>query len=439
MIPYTKYKDSGIKWIGEIPETWVNRKIARSFNLIGSGTTPKADNMEFYNNGDINWVLTGDLKDNTIKVANKKITTEAFEKHSALKMFPPGTLLIAMYGATIGKVGILDIEACTNQACCALAESELIDNRFLFYWFIANREQIINLSYGGGQPNISQEIVKTLIVPSPEIIEQKAIVSFLDKKTSEIDETIKKKEKLIELLEEERKTLINEAVTKGLDSNTKMKHSGIDWLGDIPEHWNVVQLKRISRIRYGLGQPPKEKENGLPIIRATNIERGKINKNNLILVDPDDLPYDRNPLLVEGEIIVVRSGAYTADSALIPKEFDGAVTGYDMVLTTQHGNPNFVAFALLSNYLLEKQLYLHRLRAAQPHLNAEELGSSLFLFPPLSEQTEIVEFLNNELYRIDNIKKSIIKEIELLKEYKQALIFEAVTGKIDVREKANSI
>ena len=105
-----------------------------------------------------------------------------------------------------------------------------------------------------------------------------------------------------------------------MNSYKNYKSSGLNWLKEIPEGWSVTRLKNIGKVRYGLGQPPREKVGGIPIIRATNVSRGKISRKKLIKVDPDDIPYDRNPILKKGEIIVVRSGAYTGDSALIPKE-----------------------------------------------------------------------------------------------------------------------
>lgn len=339
---------------------------------------------------------------------------------------------MAMYGATIGKLGILKVETTVNQACCVLANSTVFDYRIPFYFLLAIRQEIINLSFGGGQPNISQEIVKTIKIPCPSPPEQTSIANYLDTKTTEIDQTIADKEALINLYEEEKKALINEAVTKGLNPNAKLKRSGIDWLGDIPEHWEMKKLKYLGIIKYGLGQPPKEKEDGLPLIRATNIERGIITENNLIFVDPDDIPYERDPVLKENDIIIVRSGAYTADSAIIPKKYEGAITGYDMVFRPNKVVPQFIAYCFLSNYVLNIQLIPLTIRAAQPHLNREELGDTIILFPPLKEQTAIVQHIETETAIINDKINLAKQEIELLKEYGQALIFEAVTGKIKV-------
>ena len=432
MNTYTKYKPSGIEWIGDIPEHWEMRKVSRSFNLISSGTTPKADSEEYYSNGTINWINTGDLNDGILFLTEKKVSEKALQNHSGLKVFPSGTLLIAMYGATIGKTSILGIEGCTNQACCALSDSIFFEIKFVFYWFNANKSNIINLSYGGSQQNISQEIIRFLKVQSPPIEEQKKIISFLDNKTSLIDEAISKKQQLIELLKEERTALINHAVTKGISPNVKLKPSGIEWLGDIPEHWEVKKLKYVAIIKYGLGQPPKQKIGGLPLIRATNVERGKIVEKDLLFVDPEDIPFARDPVLKENDIIVVRSGAYTADSAIIPKKFDGAITGYDMVVRPLNVNPNFIAFGLLSHYILDLQLLPLTLRAAQPHLNREELNETIFIIPSKNEQNKIIVYIENESQKISNTISKIEQEIILLQEYRTSLINEAATGTICV-------
>ena len=204
--------------------------------------------------------------------------------------------------------------------------------------------------------------------------------------------------------------------------------SGVEWLGEIPEHWAVKMAKTLGRIRYGLGQPPRESAEGVPLIRATNVERGRIVEKDLIRVDPSDLPVGRDALLRAQEIIVVRSGAYTADSAIVPTRYEGAVTGYDMVMTiTDAAIPEFIAYALLAPYLRDAQLIVASIRSAQPHLNAEELGASLVLVPPLAEQAAIVEFLDRETKRIDWLVTKKRQLIERLQEYRTALITRTVT------------
>lgn len=272
---------------------------------------------------------------------------------------------------------------------------------------------------------------KDNLVPIPNTEEQAAIGSFLDDKTAQIDTLIEKKRKLIELLKEERQAVINEAVTKGINPKAKMKPSGVEWLGDVPEGWEVRTMKRVAALKYGLGQPPKEKENGLPLIRATNVDHGRILTKDLLLVDPQDIPYERDPVLRENDIIVVRSGAYTGDSAIIPKEYEGAIAGYDMVVRPTRCVPRFLAYSILSNFV-DEQFNLCKLRAAQPHLNVEDLGDTLLCVPDRLSQDQITEYLDEKTGQIDEVSARTEKEIALLQEYRTALITEVVTGKVCV-------
>jgi type I restriction enzyme S subunit len=276
------------------------------------------------------------------------------------------------------------------------------------------------------------------LFPVPPLDEQRAIASFLDRETARIDTLIEKKQRQIELLQEKRSALISHAVTKGLDPDAKMKDSGIEWLGEIPEHWEVKRVKNLGAIRYGLGEPPEYVDDGLPFIRATDINRGKVNLDAVRKVRSEDVPWSRRPKLHPGEILVVRSGAYTGDTAIITEDAAGCIAGYDMVLTISKAHAPFVAWVLLSKYMLHGQIYLERMRAAQPHLNAEELGGFVILVPPLVEQRQIAETLNSETDKLDALADKIGDSIEMLREHRTALISAAVTGKIDVRKEVSA-
>jgi type I restriction enzyme, S subunit len=209
------------------------------------------------------------------------------------------------------------------------------------------------------------------------------------------------------------------------------KDSGVEWLGEIPAHWEGVSLKRISWIRYGLGQPPAEAMQGLPLLRATNISSGRILGAGMMYVGPGDVPPSRDAILSPGEIIVVRSGAYTGDSAIVPEEYTGSVVGYDLVVTVHRGFPPFVAWQLLSPVVRDLQFSFYSLRAAQPHLNAEQLGSAIVVSPPIEEQRTIAAFLHRETTKIDALVSKKERLIELLQEKRTALITRAVTKGLD--------
>jgi type I restriction enzyme S subunit len=209
------------------------------------------------------------------------------------------------------------------------------------------------------------------------------------------------------------------------------KPSGVQWLGDVPAHWGKSTLKRIGLIRYGIGEPPPYKIDGIPLIRATNVSSGRIIPENLVFVDPADIPKQRIVWLKTGDIVVVRSGAYTGDSGLIDENYDGAIAGFDMVFSVKSCFSSFVSYSLQSRYLKDHQIDLKKTRAAQPHLNAEELGECIFLLPPIQEQEHIAAFLDHETAKIDALIAEQEKLIHLLAEKRQATISHAVTRGLD--------
>ena len=177
--------------------------------------------------------------------------------------------------------------------------------------------------------------------------------------------------------------------------------------------WTTTRLKHVARVGYGLGQPPALSETGIPILRATNITRGKFSADGLIFAAREDLPPDRAPLLVEGEILVVRSGAYTGDSAMVTSAWAGSAPGYDLRVSPVSAHPAYIAYCLLSTVALD-QMDLARNRAAQPHLNADDLGDVTLRVPPIDEQRRIAGYLDTETARIDELLAATDRQVELL-------------------------
>jgi len=219
-----KLKPSGVEWLGDVPEHWEIWKLAHGFDLVGSGTTPPSDELEWYE-GTIPWITTSELRENLITTIEKAVTKEAVHRFSALKIFPKGSLAIAMYGATIGRLGILGIEATTNQACCVMHGGQVFAIPFVYYWMQAFKDSIILLASGGGQPNISQDKIKSIKIPCPNISEQQAIATYLDCETAKIDTLSAKVVTVIERLKEYRTALISSAVTGKIDVSTELNTS----------------------------------------------------------------------------------------------------------------------------------------------------------------------------------------------------------------------
>lgn len=204
-------KDSGVEWIEKIPKEWKKNKILRIFSTIGSGTTPKStDNNNF--DGNINWLQSGDINGNILKECKNRISFKVLSKYPALKLYHAPFIIIAMYGASIGNLSISIIDGCVNQACCVFSHTSQ-NFQYMFYCLKTVQPYLIRKAVGGGQPNVSQEILKSLWVPLPPLDEQKEIANYLDAKCAEIDKLIAKKEQLVKELESYKKSLIYEVVT----------------------------------------------------------------------------------------------------------------------------------------------------------------------------------------------------------------------------------
>jgi type I restriction enzyme S subunit len=309
--------------------------------------------------------------------------------------------------------------------------------RFAYFTLISEggRQYFEATAKGVGYPAVDDKDFTTFAVPLPPLPEQVRIAAYLNASCAAIDAAVAAKRRQLETLDALRRSIIQRAVTEGIEGSVELRDSGVDVIAKLPIGWNLVRLKSIADIRYGLGQPPPERDGGVTMIRATDIDAGRIIEGNLLCIDPDSLPLGRDPYLKEGEIIVVRSGAYTGDSAIVPAKYVGAVAGYDMVVTVKRAVPEFVGYCLLSGYILEGQLLLLTLRAAQPHLNARELAGILLALPESRrEQEAICAHLDAKLGEVKRIVAGIEAQITTLTAYRKSLIHECVTGQRRVTE-----
>jgi len=410
--PYPKYKPSGVEWLGDVPEHWEIKRL-KHLALLKSGEPITTEEIE----------ETGDhpvYGGNGIRGYTDRFTHEGF------------FVLIGRQGALCGNINYANDKFWASEHAVVVRPSK----PFVAIWMgeLLRCMDLNQYSISAAQPGLSIDRIKDLHIPIPPLSEQQAIADFLDRETGRIDALIEKKERLLELLADQRAALISRAVTRGLDPSVKLKPSGVEWLGDIPGHWEVKRVKHIANIRYGVGEPPEYVEDGVAFIRATNVNAGMIESENLARINPEDIPFTRRTWLKTGDIIVVRSGAYTGDSAIIPEEYSGSIAGFDMVVSCRKTASSFLAYALLSKYLRDGQIFLQKMRAAQPHLNAEELGNCLVFLPPLTEQHAIADFLDRETTKIEALSGKVKEAIKKLREYRSALISATVTGKSCVKE-----
>ena len=429
MKPYEKYKESGIEWIGNIPKHWSKLKIGRTFRKIGSGTTPNTNTEKYYKDGNINWLNTGDLNDSYITSTKKKITQIAIDEISTLKLSSIDSIVIALYGATIGKLGHLKIETTTNQACCVLSESEEIENRYLFYFLMAAKDFIISKAYGGGQPNISQDLIKQLYITAPSQIEQAAIAKYLDHQTAIIDELIEKKTKQIALLKEKRQAIINETITKGLDPTAKMKDSGIEWLGEIPENWEVKKLKFVYNIKKQIAG-----ELGYNVLSVT--QKGIKIRDLDNLKGQLSMDYSKYQLVEKGDFIMNHMDLLTGFIDI--SNWNGVTSPDYRVFHSIDKNCIDEYYLFIFQFCYSNKIFFGLGQGVSQlgrwRMPAESFNNFIVPYPSKEEQQQIVDFLIEYTKSIDETIEKQLVAIEKLKEYRQSLISEAVTGKIDVRD-----
>jgi type I restriction enzyme S subunit len=437
---YEAYKDSGVEWLGEVPANWEVWKLTHAFSVIGSGTTPRTDNAAYYEDGQIHWLNTGDLNDGELFDCEKRITALAIAENSALKMYDAGSVVIAMYGATIGKLSILRFSTTVNQACCVFAHGTSVSTDFLFYWLLGLRNQIISLATGGGQPNVSQDIQRGLRVACPSIQEQGNIAAFLDRETAKIDALVEEQQQLIALLKEKRQAVISHAVTKGLNPNAPMKGSGVDWLGEIPAHWELKQIGYLcDYISYGFTNPMPTADEGPFMLTANDIDFGAIKYDTARRTTEDAF----NTLLTDksrpqkGDLLLTKDGTlgrvavHDGQRACINQSVALVRPDTSVVIS------EFLCSALMGGVYQDRMIYEAGGTTIR-HIYISRLAKMPLALPPLFEQSKIHEALSERLQRQDALISEAESAIALLQERRSALISAAVTGKIDVRGLAPS-
>ena len=416
---YPEYKESGVEWIGEIPRHW--KKSRFKYESLVPVQYGLNINSDLYAEQGIRFIRTTDITENG-KLIDKGVHLQA-ESVEKIYLTQPNDFLISRSG-TLGRAYLhqSDEKHTYGGYLVRFNFGCPIKSRFIFY-FTKSRffEHWITLNtIQSTIGNVNGQKYSNLEIFLPSLTEQTQIVNFLDRKTELIDELIRIKERQIELLQEQRTTLINQLVTKGLDPNVEMKPSGVEWIGEIPKHWTISKVKHEFKSLDNLRIPLNSETRGNMELKVYDYygASGIIDKVENYIFD--------EPLILIGE-----DGAnlYLRSTPLAFKATGKYwVNNHAHVLKPKYGNIDY-----LTN-MLESLDYTHYITgAAQPKLTSEHLMNITVIIPPPFEQTQIADFLNNKTQQIDELITTEQRKIELLKEYGQSLISEAVTGKIDVR------
>ena len=419
MIKYEKYKPSGLDWIGNIPELWEVKRIKDVFKNFGSGTTPSASNVTYYEDGNIPWLNTSDLNNDVVYDTKLKVTEKAL-KETGLKIYPKNSLTIAMYGQgkTRGKVGLINFDFTTNQASCVMYSPKNINLKYILYWFKYKYEDIRAINTGASQPNMNQDFVKLLQIHYPSLKEQIQISNYLDTKTLTIDKKINLLIQKTNYYKEYRKSIINEAVCKGLNKNVIFRNSDINYINDIPEHWRIERIKDLFNIGRGrvIGQELLVEEGKYPVYSSQTENNGCLGYIETYDFDNDLLTWTTDG--ANAGTVFRRSGKFNCTNVcgtLIPKR--------------KNLDLDYVVYALQ-----ESATHNKRIDTNGAKIMNNEMAVINIAFPPLKEQTEIAKFLDDKTQTIDKIVENINTQISTLKELRKTLINDVVTGKIKVVE-----
>ncbi len=443
MTKYEKYKDSGFDWIGEIPEHWKSIRLKYIGYLYG-GLSGKS-------NKDFNQSVNPDNKPFIpfTNIANNKVidpkqlqyvVIKEDEKQNRVKNSDLFFMMSSENYEDVGKSTILldDLgEAYLNSFCKGFrfVEKDYFPS-FINYLLLSHPYRCVLQIEANGFTRINLKVdkVNDLSIKAPPFKEQVVIANYLDKKTEEIDKLITQKEQLLKLYEEEKTAIINQAVTKGIEPDTPMKDSGIDWLGEIPEHWEVKKLRYVVSINKETLSDKTDNDYKIEYIDIGNVEYGRLKDK------PKKLLFEKAPsrarrIVNNGDILISTVRTYLKAILFIKNANSNLIasTGFAVISPNDDFLPEYL-FYILSSEIILQSITASSVGVSYPAINSSEIGGFYSWFPEKQEQKIIITFIEAEIARINSKYKKVERLIELLKEYKQSLISEVVTGKIKVTE-----
>jgi len=438
---YPGTKPSGVEWLGDVPEHWEAKAIKwESPVKRGASPRPIDDEKFFDDDGEYAWVRIADVTTAGAYLDTTEQRMSPLGSSLSVKL-EPGALFLSIAG-TVGKPCIAKIKCCIHDGFVYFPHWKG-DTKFLFYIF-ASGEPYKGLGKMGTQLNLNTDTVGSIKIGLPPLSEQAAIAAFLDRETGRVDRLLAKKRELIERLKEKRTALISRTVTRGLPpaaaraavlpENPPLKPSGVEWLGEIPKHWEVAQLRRKAHILDCKHRTVPFIDDGIPLASIREVHGFEVDLTNAKQTSEEEyltlIEGDRRPRV--GDIIYSRN-ATVGDAALVTTK-ERFCMGQDVCLirAPKH-HAKFLLYLFRSLPLME-QVESLMIGSTFRRINVGQIHAFWICVPPLSEQAAIAEYLDNETAKLDALVGKVEGAVERLREYRVALVTAAVTGKIDVRE-----
>ena len=427
MAEYSEYKDSGIPWIGRIPSHWDVKPI-RSF---------LSQSKELNADENATLLTLSQYKGVNIRNGNEDSSMSASESLIGYNVVHKGQFVMNIMLAWNGSYGVSDYEGVISPAYAIFNFKDSVCKAFYHYLWRTKSYQDAFKSRSKGIVDSRLRLYPQYFLPFytsiPPIEEQEAIVEYLDKVTADIDKTIAAKEQIIATLEERRKIIITHAVTHGINPVVPMRNAGIDWLGEIPAHWNIRRLKHLisTPLQYGANEAPDDYNETLPrYIRITDISLdGHLKEDNKVSLNEVKAS---KYMLSKGDILFARSGATVGKAYLFNEDIRACFAGYLIkAFTNPLINPQFLMAYTQSKVYDNWKNYIFN-KATIQNIGAEKYSNLPVPYPSTEEQDRIIDFLKNELKPINYAIAQQMKLIELLRERKNIIINETVTGKVKV-------
>jgi type I restriction enzyme S subunit len=424
MRKYLSYKPS-VEWIGEIPEHWILLKLKHEYK-IQKGRIPKTIN-EREGVGLVPYLSMEVLRGSE---------SSSFVSNDDGVFVKEGQTLILWDGSNSGEIIKVKKEGILSSTMGVLNKiGNKLNEDFSFYQLKSHEPEIRNNTNGMGIPHVDGQYVRSLTLLIPPLSEQEEIVKYLDEKTSIIDKLISTKERKIELLKEQRTSLINEVITKGLNPNVKMKDSGVEWIGEIPEKWDVVKIKYVTnQVVDGTHFTPNYIDSGVPFLRVTDIQSEVIDLDKVKFISKEEheiLVKRCNPQ--KGDILLSKNGTIGI-TKIIDWDWEFSIfVSLCLIKFKNTFNPFLFSYFFQSD-IVNQQVFESSKKTSVSNLHLDKIRELLLIKPSLQEQQEIVEYLDKHTKEINDLVSMEQRKIELLKEYRQSLISEVITGKIKVVE-----
>lgn len=431
-------KDSGIEWIDKIPKEWEIIRVKDKY-YFNTGFTPDTKNPEYYNDEDgYEWVTISDINNGKINSPTISLISRDYVKNNFCKQVPKGCLLYS-FKLSIGQTAITDRPLFTNEALASFIPSPNTNIRFLNYSSSLIEFNANTNIYGA--KILNQQLINNAYIVFPPLNEQKQIADFLDHKCSEIDALRLEIEKEIATLKEYKKSIITEAVTKGLNKNVPMKDSNIKWIDSIPNLWQVIRLKYAYWLKGRIGWQGLradefvENENCPYLITGTDFDEGHIDWSGCVHITEERFSQDSFIHVKENDLLITKDG--TIGKVAIAKKCPEKVslnTGVLIMRNTRNYKciNKYIYYIISSNQFFDWYKLNHSGNSTIKHLNQEKFYNFQFTLPRYTEQKQIADYLDRKCSKINDIIKAKNKQLSTLDEYKKSLIYEYVTGKKEV-------